>query len=498
MAGGRRSGQITIGDLAQRATGGHTLNRHILFRPSIVYQVLNDPFWIWCENHAPKAQKVDETTRYDELRYQQGIEYEQNWVQENYPHAVKIEPDFGYDALKNTLKAMLEGVPAIYQPHLWALGHQVYGKGDLLVREESQKSDLGPYHYRVVEIKRSRSLRDEHSLQAALYNWMLGMIQGYTPEEMSIVLKEKNERVAYDQGSERALEEIISTWKELRDGLNIPEPGRPPDSTSSPWRIYGNRWVKENNHLVLLAGINAKERQKLRGAGIHRIDQLWNLSLEAVSEMLGNYYGTMAYYVAQAYRTSRPIQKPSCSLNIPRSKRHLYFDFETSDGVHPSEPPHVYLIGVWNAEAGEFAKFLGRGAEDEKRIFSEFLKFLGDLRETRLYHWTDFEIGKIMEVLHRWPDLQDDLNQLIARCVDLKEVIKKSIYLPVPNYSIKSVGPALGFHWQDEVFGAYHSMVTYWDYLDHGDDTEMHKVIQYNKDDCMAMSHVDRELAKYF
>lgn len=48
---------------------------------------------------------MDETNRYDEMRQQRGIEYEQDWVRAHYPEAVRITPDFGFEALRNTLQA---------------------------------------------------------------------------------------------------------------------------------------------------------------------------------------------------------------------------------------------------------------------------------------------------------------------------------------------------------------------------------------------------------
>ena len=485
-----------VPELIQRATSGQALNRHLLFRPSLVYQVLYDPFWIWCEYHAPRSEAVDETSRYDQMRFQRGIEHEQAWVKEHYPDALEIEPKFGLEALKNTFKAMLDGIPAIYQPQLWDLGSAVYGKGDLLLRDQSHGSDLGPYHYRVVEIKRSGSLKDQHILQAAFYNRMLGRMQGYTPEHLSIALRERSERVSYP-GREIELDEILFTWKALREGRYIPEPGRPPKVTDSPWRVYGDKLVHTRKDLVLLAGIGPKERGRLRAAGIHTVDQLWALRLEEVCEILGKQYGTTAFHVAQAYRMGQPVLKPGGRLAIPRAKRHLYFDFETSDEVHPTEPPHVYLIGCWDAEQGRFVYFLGRGAGDEERIFREFLKYVGDVENTRLYHWTDFEIVQIMKILHRWPSLERPLRRLISVCVDLKEAIKSAVYLPVPSFSLKCVAPALGFRWRQEEIGAFESMICYWDYLEGRDKSTIDKAILYNEDDCLAMWHVDRALTQH-
>jgi len=461
----------------------------------MVYQVLNDPFWIWCEYNAPRSEAVDETSRHDRMRWKRGLDYEEAWIREHYPDAVKVEPVFGFEALKNTLQVMLEGAPAICQPQLWDLEGESYGRADLLIRDNSRGSDLGPYHYRLVEIKWSRSLRDYHALQGGCYNRMLGRIQGYTPEGLTIALRETDESVSFSD-REKHLDEAITKWRSLRGGQLTPEPGRPPAVTSSPWRVYGNKLVETRKDLVLLAGVGAREREKLRQAGICSIDQLWKLRLEEVCEILGEAVGATAYYVSQAYKTGQPIAKPQCRLTIPRAKRHLYFDFETSDDVHTTEPPHVYLIGCWDANRDQFVKFLARGAEDEERIFREFLDYVGDAEDTRLYHWTDYEIGQMTKVIQRWPTLEGGLGKLISFCVDLKQVVQAAVYLPVATFSLKSVAPSLGFNWRQESFGAFESMVCYWDYLESKGKSAIDKVILYNEDDCLSMWHVDQELTK--
>ncbi len=486
---------MTLLDLLQRATGGHKLNRQRVFRPSLAYQLLHDPFWIWCEHHAPRSEAVDETTRYERMRMQQGVEFEHAWIKANYPDAVTIKPAYGLEALNNTLEAILAGVRVIAQPQLWDLEGETYGKADLLIRDDSHASDLGPFHYYPVELKRSKSVRPYHVLQTASYNRMMGRIQGYTPERLTVALPTRKETIAYFD-AEKELDDSLARWKDIRDGRWTPEPGRPPEVTDSPWRQFGNKLVDSRMDLVLLAGIGSRERDKLRQAGIHRVDRLWNLGLEEVCDILGEGYGRTAYYVAQAYRTRSPIPKPGIHLAIPRGKRHLYFDFETSDGVHPTEPPHVYLIGCWDAERDQFVKFLACGAEDEERIFTEFLDYIGEVETSRLYHWTDFETRQISTLMNRWPNLRGSLQAMLASCVDLKPLIQSAVYLPVPTFSIKSVAPALGFHWRQKAFGAFESMVCYWDYLETKGKGQIDKAVLYNEDDCVAMWHVDQELAR--
>ena len=481
--------------LLDRATGGERVHRRPRLRPSLADKVLRDPFWVWCQYHAPRDEAVNEVGRYEQMRYRRGVEHEDAWVAAHYPDALAIRPDFGHAALVRTLRAMLDGVPAIHQPQLWDLGRDVYGRGDLLVRDDSHGSDLGRYHYRVIEIKRARRLRPAHELQAAFYNRTVGAIQGYTPPRVTVALREAVCPVEVADFGNR-MDGAAARWTGLRDGaVEQPEPGRPPKVTDSPWRAYGNRLVQERRDLVLLAGVRAPERAKLRAAGIHRVDELWNRSLGEIEEILGPNHGDAAWRVAQSYRTGQPVPKTGRELRIPRARRPLYFDFETADDAHPTIPPHVYLIGCWDGARDQFVRFLARGPEDEAGMFEEFLDYVGDdVEAARLYHWTDFEIWQMKAVMRRWPRLEGRLRRLMASCVDLKQCIQDAVYLPVPSFALKSVAPALGFNWRQKGFGAYDAMLCYWDFLESGDRSLAEKAVRYNEDDCVAMWHVDQKL----
>jgi uncharacterized protein len=255
--------------------------------------------------------------------------------------------------------------------------------------------------------------------------------------------------------------------------------------------------VLDEKNLLLLAGVRKPERAKLRQAGISKIDQLWEMRREEIAEILGTNSGEQAYFVAQAYKLGAPIAKPAALLNIPRAKRLLYFDFETSDSVHPTEPPHTYLIGCYDGSRDQYVKFLARGAGDEERIYTEFFDYVGDPRDVRLYHWTDFEIHQFFRVARRWPALANAIETVVEKCVDLKSVIQTAVYLPVPSFSLKCVAPALGFHWRQKDIGPYQSMVCYWDHLENRDLFAIDPALIYNEDDCVAMWHIDQALGNW-
>ncbi|MBI4370480.1 MAG: hypothetical protein HY547_09665 [Elusimicrobia bacterium] len=187
--------KVSLNDLMHKATAGQsTGSRH--FSPSLFYQLLNDPFGVWCDYHAPKEDAVEKIDRYGKMRMLRGLEYERQWIESQYPYDVRVEPQFGEAALKRTLDLMANGEEAIAAPRLWLLSDDIASRGNLIVRDNSKPSDLGPYHYKVKEIKMSSALQDYHALQAALYNRILGKIQGFTPETADVIL---NPNSAFEQ-----------------------------------------------------------------------------------------------------------------------------------------------------------------------------------------------------------------------------------------------------------------------------------------------------------
>jgi hypothetical protein len=81
--------------ILERATAGRSLDKSRMFGPSWFYSMIKDPFWVWCEYHAPWQDRVDETTLFDRHRMQMGNEWEDRYVANNFPNAV---PTCGLDA----------------------------------------------------------------------------------------------------------------------------------------------------------------------------------------------------------------------------------------------------------------------------------------------------------------------------------------------------------------------------------------------------------------
>ena len=483
----------TINKFLKRATGGKVPNPKTMLKPSLLFRLLKDPYGVYLDYHGPQEEALDETTRYDRIRMKGGESFENEWVRENYPGAVHIA-DYGLDGLRQTVEALCLGVPAIHHPQLWALSHDTYGQGDLLVRCDDAPSDLGPFHYRVKECKKSASLQEYMKLQGAMYDRMLARIQGYRPKSYEVVLPAGEETVL-GADMEDDLRNIMELWKDIRDGTDRPElPGY--DDVGSPWRIYANKQLAARKDVTIMAGFTARVRRKLQDElGVTDLDGLARLDQADFDRVFNGDSAVRHYWQVRSFLEKRPIVLPGAQVALPRRSRTIYLDFETSDGLCPlGEPPHAYMIGA--LEDSKYRPFVACGAEEEEQMFLKFLEYLGDPREAHLYHWTGYEVGVLTKAAERHPKLADRLRAVADACVDLYTITKESVVFPVSSYSLKDVAPALGFCWRQTDVAAMSSMVLYWEWLDGGADQKIKKVLTYNEDDVKALQVVDAALSQ--
>jgi predicted RecB family nuclease len=153
--------------------------------------------------------------------------------------------------------------------------------------------------------------------------------------------------------------------------------------------------------------------------------------------------------------------------------------------------PHTYMVGVATPD-GKTSIWTAHGQDDEARMWIDFLDWLGNPQEVALYCWTMYEATKLKQVTEDHPDLANRLMAAEAALIDLKEDIKHRPYFPVTSYSIKKVAPVCGFNWSQDDVDGQSAQLMYRDWLETDDDSIIHRVEQYNREDVLAMVAVDR------
>lgn len=465
------------------------------FNASRMYTLLEEPFCIWCNFHAPQEEAVPETNRYENLKVRTDRNARDEWIKQEFPTVHFVEAHTDAERFEHTLAAMARGESAIANAALWNLPENVYGSINLLVRQDDAPSRFGNYHYQIYQFKRAHDLKEHYCLQVCLMNQILGQIQQYTPTKTRVFLKGHTVDVLHANHLQRLTEEL-AFWRNIKSGLAKPEAQKPPKAAAAPWRVYANKLMKETKDLVMLPHLNTEMRQCLKINGLFTTDDVAHTSLEKLQTILEEPYATETYYNARAYLYNKPIVRKAGCFPPPAKKYHLYFDFEATETFTRENKSFVYLIGLWDKEKDTYVKFVAKTPEEEINIFEDFYNYVQDIENTALYHWTDYEVRKMRKLAAKFPQYADHLNKLVSACFDLKVSVNDAFYLPAPSFSLKAAAPVFGFNWRQDDCGAMDSMVYFTSWLKTGDESLLNKILMYNEDDCKAMLVLEEALKK--
>ena len=479
------------GSLFARFSAGRTPDKSD-FNASKMFSLLEDPFSIWCDFHAPKEEAVPEQNHYENLKIHTDRHSRDEWIREHFPGVEFIFATNDSERFQNTLRARAAGKNAIVNASLWDLPQNVYGAVNLLQRCEGN-SIFGNYYYRIVQFKRAHDLKEHYALQVCLLNRILAAIQNFTPRYSRVELKGKTTDVDYTEHEERLTREL-AYFRLIRDGKAKPEAHKPPKAASSPWRIYANKVVTQTKDLQMLPHLSAEMRQCLKIYGLHTTDDVAHAGLAKLQTLLEEPYASEAYYNAQAYLYNKPVLRQAGHFPPPDKKHNLYFDFEATETFTKDNISFVYLIGIWDKEEDKYVSFVAKNPEEEIKIFEQFYDYIQEPADTVLYHWTEYEVKKMRKLAEANKQTTDKLNLLISLCHDLKVSVNNAFYLPAPSFSLKAAAPAFGFRWRQDDCGAMDSMVYFTQWLKTGDENLLKKVLMYNEDDCKAMLFLEDKL----
>jgi len=79
--------------------------------------------------------------------------------------------------------------------------------------------------------------------------------------------------------------------------------------------------------------------------------------------------------------------------------------------------------------------------------------------------------------------------------VDLHPLVKNSVVVPARGYGLKKIAPFVGLKYSATNAGGAQSIVWFHQYQENPKDTEVvSELLQYNREDCIAMKHVEEWL----
>ncbi|MGD8168898.1 TM0106 family RecB-like putative nuclease [Herbiconiux sp. P16] len=277
--------------------------------------------------------------------------------------------------------------------------------------------------------------------------------------------------------------------------------------------------VEAHRDLLLVAGIRITQRTRLRDAGITTIDQLAEsegLVADLPESTLETLRDQARMQVAGRSGLAFRVYDPNGLAGLPvPDPGDIFFDFEGDPLYSENAGPDWgldYLFGVVEHASGAsgtgtaFRPFWAHDHAEEKKALRAFLDYATErLREhpgMHIYHYANYERAHLQSLTARHGVGEEQLDELLRRnvLVDLYPVVKKSIRVSSPSYSLKKLEPLyMGELYRDsEVTNAADSIIAYVNYVELRErgrtdasaaieaEAQLHEIADYNEYDCVS------------
>ena len=403
------------------------------------------------------------------------------------------------DQVAATREALASGPDVVYQA---ALRDGVFaGYADFLERIDLP-SDLGDFSYEVVDTKLSRSPKAKYLVQLAFYSAILAKWQGRMPEAMHVVLGDGTRltyRVAEYIRYYETLRKRFLEAQQLDTGATYPEPCA--KCAQCSWADRCEQVWERDDHLSRVANIRQTQIKKLNAASIHTLEALANLADDAhVPKLAAETLGVLRHQARLQWQERVSGQKAVELLPItegdgrgfqrlpPPDEGDLYFDME-GDPLEKGGLEYLFGVGYRKAGSIEFLPFWAHSREQEKVAFESFIDFVVDHLarhpDAHIYHYAAYEktaLGKLMS-LHGTRERQVDDIFRQGRLVDLYKVVRESMRVSEPGYSIKNIEHFYRPPRRGEVQNAGASIVVYEEWRQSANPELLSQIEAYNRDD---------------
>ena len=328
---------------------------------------------------------------------------------------------------------------------------------NVLIRADVMIPEGDGWH--LIEVKASTSVKDHHVLDCAIQDWVL---RNSGINVLSISLAHINNQFVYaGDGNYAGLlieNDLTDKARKLeRDVLELVAKARDAVSGPMPLDNVGAQCTKPYNCQFQSYCWPSDTEFPIMGLGGSRAK-------------LGNYVALGAHDIRDVSadqltaETQLRIHRVTVSGEpelLPGAKGELdalaypryYLDFET---IGPAVPiwagtrPYAAVPIQWSCHIEEadgslrHEEFLDLSGEPPMRPLAE--KMIASLGESGpILMYTSYEKGVIEGLIRLFPDLDEPLQAIIARLVDLHPIVKRHYYHPqmLGSWSIKAVLPAM-------------------------------------------------------
>ena len=310
------------------------------------------------------------------------------------------------------------------------------------------------------------------------------------------ILNRHKQRVLYSLSQFKATyDEVFPEVQALVVGTKSDEPALCGECSKCQWWGRCEKALVAVDDVTLLADVGRSKKIALNAVGVKSIRDVSTFDfstakLKGIGEKTAEAMQRSAASVLA--NKIQILAKPV----IPNPPRKIYLDFEDD----PTQEL-IYLCGLWIDPPIRGLNYHGLFCVDETgeaKIWSEFQDMCEALKREDfvVFHFSAYEKTKIATLERKYGvDDKSALENFRQRMVDLHPIVKSSVVLPARGYGLKKIAPFVGLKYSAANAGGAQSIVWFHQYQENPKDTEvMSTLLQYNREDCLAMKYVEEWL----
>ncbi len=380
----------------------------------------------------------------------------------------------------------------------------------LLVKTKG-KSKWGEYKYLPAVYKLGHKTTKEHLFDLAFSSFLLENFQESKIEKGLVISsfdkKVKVEEIYLNKKLRKKVLNVLLSLNKCLEG-SIPEITQDRKKcTICSWQKFCDKEAKEKGYLTDIDGIGSKTASLLITNGISDTQTLASYSEkqlgEKLSESKDQKYEKAFKFVkqSQAYISEEPYRisnKNDTNDLIEKTCSGFYiFDIESNpDDKHDFLYGFLEINNLFTKKEDLIYQPILNLKNNKRESYRKIIEILFSQNEWPVLHYGETEKIAIINIAKELNFSFKEIDSLTSRFIDLHSLIRKAWILPLKNYGLKTVANWLGFEWmQKDVSG---SKALYWwiQYQITENEIFLKKIIQYNKDDCLATLQIAEYLIK--
>jgi len=380
----------------------------------------------------------------------------------------------------------------------------------LLVKTKG-KSKWGQYKYLPAVYKLGHKTTKEHLFDLAFSSILLGTFQESKIEKGLVISsfdkKVNVEEIYLNKKLRKKVLNVLLSLNECFEGF-MPEITKDRKKcTICSWQKFCDKEAKENGYLTDIDGIGSKTASLLITNGISDTQTLASYSEKQLGEKLSKFndqkYEKASLFVkqAQAYISGEPYRisnKNETNDLLEKTCAGFYiFDIESSpDDKHDFLYGFLKINNLLAKKEDLIYQPIFNLKNNKKESYRKIIEILFSQKEWPVLHYGETEKIAIINIAKNLNFSFEEIDSLASRFIDLHTLIRKSWILPLKNYGLKNVSNWLGFEWEQKNVSGSKALYWWIQYQITENEIFLRKIIQYNKDDCLATLKIAEYLIK--